>query len=354
MLGVCFPLAHSLRVVRRVHRAHAFRASLSLRDGRSATVERSDELTDFESEAIIMAAVTAELWRGLVRAYVRGFPLSKGKSHVMETLAPLYATEREQITELPGGAKMSLDLREHVQRWIYFFGVYEYQMVDWVRAFVRPGMTFLDIGSHVGQYTLIAAGGVGRSGRVHAFEPNPVTYRRLTANIALNDFAHVRAHNVALSNTAGNTTLYVPKNDNLGEASLQACADETTTTSIASTTLDAWARTADLGDAPRIDLIKIDVQGFEAKVIEGARDVLERFRPTVLCEFEERWLRLAGTSSVDLKKLFIDAGYSVNRIDGLELRPVALEDIHYFDNLVLVPKEGSTVARRPRFDLDAQ
>jgi hypothetical protein len=113
--------------------------------------------------------------------------------------------------------------------------------------------------------------------------------------------------------------------------------------SVTSLTLDEWAESADLGTQRRIDLMKIDVQGFETKVIEGARQVLARFRPTVLCEFEERWLRLAGSSSVDLKRLFTSLGYGIFRISDRGLVTVPLEEEHSFDNLVLVPQEE----RRP-------
>lgn len=96
----------------------------------------------------------------------------------MEMTAPLYAASGPQVCELPGGARLSADLDEHVQRFIYFFGVYEEGTVRWFRETLRPGMVVLDIGAHVGQYSLIAAGAVGPNGRVHAFEPNPSSYRR--------------------------------------------------------------------------------------------------------------------------------------------------------------------------------
>jgi FkbM family methyltransferase len=232
---------------------------------------------------------------------------------------------------------ISLDLREHVQRWIYFFGAYEADTVQWFRSMLRPGLTMLDIGAHVGQYSLIAGAAVTPTGRVHSFEPNPASFRRLSTNLALNGFPHARAHPMALSNTTGSTTLYVPKSDNQGEASLQACVPGSDTATIRSMTADQWMETADLGTPPRVDLIKIDVQGFELRVVEGAQNLLRRFRPTILCEFEDRWLRLAGTSSVELKRAFRDLGYSVNRIGKNGLEPVGMDEVHGFDNLVLTP-----------------
>jgi FkbM family methyltransferase len=282
------------------------------------------------------------LWRDIVRAYVQRFPVRRGKRRVMETAAWLYAGSEEQLCELPGGSKIRVDLHEHVQRWIYFFGAYEEQTVRWFRGALRPGMTVLDVGAHVGQYTLVAASDVGAKGRVHAFEPNPGTFKRLSANIELNGYQHVEAHPVALSDAAGAATLYVPKHDNIGEASLQPCQDGMDQTSVRTTTLDEWVKTADLGSRPRIDLMKIDVQGFEAKVIQGGRETLSRFRPTIVCEFEERWLHASGTSSVDLKRVLFELGYEAKQITASGLAPVRGDEIHSFDNLVLVPKAAAS------------
>jgi len=279
----------------------------------------------------------SDFWRNLVRAYVRYSPISRGKRYVMDTCAPLYLGSKELVSELPGGARVNVDLHEHVQRYIYFFGAYEKETVEWFRSVLAPGMTFLDIGAHVGQYSLIAAQAVGPNGRVHSFEPNPGSYRRLTANLALNDFRHARAHAMALSDQAGESTLFVPTDNNLGEASLQQCVDSDTTT-VKVGTADSWMETADLGNPPRVDLIKIDVQGFEKHVIEGARGLLARFKPTVLCELEERWLRLAGTSCVELKQVVQGMGYTVNRATPGGLVPVDPNQIHYFENLILKPR----------------
>jgi FkbM family methyltransferase len=284
-----------------------------------------------------MQVGSTRFWREFVHAYVRRFPLERGKRRVMEALSGWYAKSEQQVCELPGGARMRVDLAEHVQRWIYFFGVYELETVTWFRRTLRPGMTFLDIGAHVGQYSMIAASQVGPEGRVHCFEPNPASFGRLTDNIALNGFTNVQARPLALSDRAGDATLFVPVHDNTGEASLQACVPGMKEASVPCTTLDEWARSADLGPRRRIDLMKIDVQGFEEKVLRGGTDVLERFGPTIVCEFEERWLQGAGSSSVQLKHYLRDIGYRVQRIDGDQLLPVDLDEVHSFANLVLTP-----------------
>jgi FkbM family methyltransferase len=293
-----------------------------------------------------MEKISPQIWRNMIYAYVRYFPVNRGKRRIMESTAPLYAGSEPQLCELPGGSRLRADLGEHVQRWIYFFGVYEEATVRWIRSFLRPGMVVLDVGAHVGQYSLLSASSVGPTGRVHSFEPNPVTYRLLSNNLALNDFANVTAHQLAVSDVIGEATLYVPGHDNLGEASLQECFRGMDAKTVKCVTIDDWASSADLGNPERIDLIKIDVQGLEGKVIQGAMHVLARFRPVIVCEFEERFLQSMGTSSVELKRNFSDLGYAANRITASGLVPAKLEEAHDFENLALLPDASASISRQ--------
>jgi len=131
---------------------------------------RNRVVSVYHSEETRMS-LSARVVRSAPRIFVRHFPISRGKRRIVDTLAPLYASAGEDICLLPGGASIRVDPREHVQRFIYFFGAYERDSVDWLRKVLRAGMTVLDIGANVGQYLLIAASEVGPTGRVHGFEP---------------------------------------------------------------------------------------------------------------------------------------------------------------------------------------
>ena len=101
---------------------------------------------------------------------------------------------------------MLVDLGEHVKVDLLLRSVQK-ETVVWFRSVLRPGMTVLDVGAHVGRSTLIAASVAGPTGRIHSFEPNALALRRLASNIELNGFQNIHLHPVALSNASGEATL---------------------------------------------------------------------------------------------------------------------------------------------------
>ncbi len=86
---------------------------------------------------------------------------------------------------------------------IYYQGFSEIETATFVSSFLRPGMTFIDVGAHIGEYTLLAAKLVGDAGQVHAFEPQPSLFPLLQDGIQLNEFSHVTANQLALCDHVG-------------------------------------------------------------------------------------------------------------------------------------------------------
>ncbi len=184
-------------------------------------------------------------------------------------------------------------------------GVYEPVETALVRRLLRPGQVFVDVGAHIGYYSVIAADVVGPGGQVHAFEPCPENFAILRQNVApFGDI--VRACPAAVSDVSGHSTLFL-SDANTGDHRLyvtpgRALVDVPT---VALDDIEALRKT-------RVDFIKIDVQGFEYRVLQGARRILEASPEIVgIVEFSPALLRLAGTEPSVLLKAISGMGFKI-------------------------------------------
>lgn len=142
------------------------------------------------------------------------------------------------------------------------------------------GATFIDIGANVGVYSVLAANAVGPGGRVISIEPFPDIYAQLYRNVAANGFGGiVRTRNFCASNTTGPTTLWM--NHNRPHSFSLNREGNATGLSVLSIRLDdlvAWEK------LERLDYMKIDAEGAELSILEGAETVLDAFRPIIQVE----------------------------------------------------------------------
>jgi FkbM family methyltransferase len=164
---------------------------------------------------------------------------------------------------------------------------------------VKRGQTVVDAGASVGFHTLLAARLVGPGGAVVAFEPSPADAAALRLNAGLNGFANVTVVEQALSQSEDEAYL-----DRPGEATATLLgAPAPGALGVTTTSLDAFLDRWD-GDPP--ELVKIDVEGHEAAVLEGMRTTLRRVRPVLVLE-------LHGDSG--LVTALDDAGYSTRLLE---------------------------------------
>jgi FkbM family methyltransferase len=171
----------------------------------------------------------------------------------------------------------------------------------------RPGMTVLDVGANLGLYSLLLARGVGPSGRVIAFEPDPDLCALLRANCAANGVANVEAHNLALGAAPGRMVLS-RLTLNSGDNHLGDEAD-----SAFRRPLEVEVAALDgLMGGLRPDLIKVDVQGWELKVLKGMESVLRASEAVgIYLEVCPKWLRRAGDGTAELLDYLQSLGFTV-------------------------------------------
>ena len=174
-------------------------------------------------------------------------------------------------------------------------------------------MVFIDIGAHVGYYTLLAAKLVGPTGKVYAFEPAPGDHDTLLKNIELNDYMNITATNMALSDQNSTATIYFSGLDTGRHSLYQHGLPEQGSAVVETTTLDNYLESQ---GQPNIDLIKIDVEGAEVSVLDGMSQLLLRSpNLKLIIEFNPALLQSAGVPPLKLLDRLRSLGFQLSNID---------------------------------------
>jgi FkbM family methyltransferase len=148
---------------------------------------------------------------------------------------------------------------------------------------------------------------------VHSFEPVPSTFARLQQHVAANLLDNVKINPMALWNEDSTVTLRLPREDvyNTGNWTVGATESQSTPVSAEAIALDRYAAHCGL---PRIDVIKMDIQGAEPFALAGARKLLEDCHPTIMMEIHRPSLRALGSSPEMVWDQLSDLGYRAWRI----------------------------------------
>jgi FkbM family methyltransferase len=166
----------------------------------------------------------------------------------------------------PGGGKLLCDLDDWIPWNVYLHGRYlvESRYEAYMLAQVHRGAVVFDIGANIGYYTVQFGRLAGAAGRVYAFEPLSYQYRLLLRNLSLNGLQHVVASKSIVSAAPGRGRIYAASRDNSGRSSL---AIETADyEDVETITIDMYCAQHGID---RIDIVKIDVEGHELRVLEG-------------------------------------------------------------------------------------
>jgi len=208
-----------------------------------------------------------------------------------------------------------------------FFGVYEKGETAFVQRSLQSGMTVLDIGANVGYYTALATRAVGPSGRVIALEPDPQSFEYLEQTIAANKVGNVNAFRCAAADHEAKMTLHISK-DNRGDNRLYEPDPKWPKITVTARPADDVLKESGIDS---VDFIKIDVQGFEASVINGLQNTLAQSKKlTLLAEFWPKGLSDAGSDPKGFLERLRDHGLQLH-----ELTPKGeLVELDDFDNLI--------------------
>jgi FkbM family methyltransferase len=180
---------------------------------------------------------------------------------------------RKFIASRPPKVKHALKLWRYAQQMRSGSFVIDDSEFRRVCEFVKVGDTVIDVGANVGHYTWRLANHLGPTGRVIAFEPIPETFATLTGNLC--GMKNVTLLNLAASNDCGRVAMELPSDD--PENFYRASISTTGTYSVLTMPLDAL-------DLDACALLKIDAEGHDLQVLQGAANLIDRFRPIVIVE----------------------------------------------------------------------
>jgi len=189
----------------------------------------------------------------------------------------------------------------------YVFGTYEPAVIGAIQQHVLPGWTVLDVGAHIGYYTLLLAELVGPEGKVIAFEASPEIFATLKENVHLNRCGNVVLENRAVA--ASSRRLALRRNDAYPLSATSSIHSGQAAVEVEAVALDQF-----LGSGfDRVAFVKMDVEGAEAEALQGMRELLRRDHPLLLIEIHGFDVyREQHPALCELKKI----GYEARYLDG--------------------------------------
>lgn len=240
-----------------------------------------------------------------------------------------------------------------LSRVLFLTGNFDPNELTWISQTLTEGMTVIDVGAHMGIYSMIASKLVGETGAVVAVEPSSREFQRLTFHVTLNDLRNVRCLQEAASDAPRKATLKVASERNSGRNTFgeffDPSVEQATGEPVRMRTIDAIVAAQGL---QRVDFIKVDVEGHELKVLAGASETLTRFRPRVLIEVFEETLRAQGASVDDVLISLEQRGYALHEFSDTTgyLVPLSRAIGNERRSLVALPmrRAQSSRPRQPR------
>ena len=252
------------------------------------------------------------------------------------------------------GLRLNLYMGNDLSRQLFIGGCSEPNAFFFLNQILGQGMVFIDVGANDGLFSLFASQRVGDEGMVWAFEPSDREFTRLEQNLTLNQLRNVRPFRIALADHSGDGNLAIAGFEHEGQNTLgdfvHRRVELIRTERVSLRALDDLVGQENL---LKVDVIKLDVEGAEQRVLEGARGVLSRFRPIVLFEALDPALQKQGGSVEKLIDIFRSLQYRLftfSPITGL-LTPASSDSLA--DNMIAMPAEHPIEGRFMKYAFDA-
>ena len=250
-------------------------------------------------------SLASRLATDLLLWYARHVPYHRGKTRLSRYLRGVFGVQLQgETVERRDGRWWCLDRGDYICQDLYWSSANDRAEIRQALRSIPAGGVMLDVGANYGYYSITIASRLRQNCTIHAFEPNCMIFQRLRKNVELNSARAVTAHQVGLSDQEG-TAAIVEVHGHSGATYLRPGHD------VAVTSLDRFCESTSLN---RVDLIKIDAEGAELRILRGGRGTLDRFRPTLLLELNTPTLERENASPAEVLSLLREREYRIYSI----------------------------------------
>lgn len=209
-------------------------------------------------------------------------------------------------------------VNEEVGRQLLALGCFEKKDTEFLKTAIKQNWTCLDVGANIGYYTLLFSK-LASQGKVYAFEPVPLNHHILKANTHLNNASNVFIENIALGTQAGRSRFFLSEDS--GFSSFRNTKQQPVKQVIIVNVqaLDNYIKDRQIR---KVDFIKIDVEGAEKLILEGAKNVLQNLRPKMmLIELGKGNLKIYNETANSVIDFLKQYGYQPYNLKNNKLIP---------------------------------
>lgn len=254
------------------------------------------------------------------------------------------------LKKLEGDFTMKLCIGDHIEKYLLWYGYYEKNEMLTMQSLLNEESIVIDIGANIGYFSLMAAKKCSK-GKIYSFEPASKNFRKLEEHIHLNKLKNVIPFRCAVSDTNEKTEFYLSDSDNSGMSGLKPAENFSGETELVDCIRldDAVA----LHNIQTINLVKIDTEGSEMKVLKGMEQIIKEQQPVLLIEVSVNNQALYGNDIKDIFTTLYTYGYkSYNIIDRNILNhissPCESDLIFFIPSHFLIPKEITVIQQHHR------
>lgn len=216
---------------------------------------------------------------------------------------------KEHLIETNGRKLLVMPNDPGISKELLKFHMHEPVTTEFLSKKLKEGMTCLDLGANIGYYATLESKKVGKNGHVIAIEPSPVNFEYLKRNLELQKQGNAEAYNLACGSDDGEIDFLVSEFSNMCRIlweGVKPPAGKNTIVKIPIRKLDTFLKEKSI---EKLDLIRMDIEGGEIKVFQGAKETIKKFKPMIQIEFHPG--RIAPNDSKSFLRHLLEEGYEL-------------------------------------------